>query len=109
MAMWNFTFDVDVDEANDDDDVLGYKETESSQARMTSVHNERRRKLVKPKLPLPPPPPLEIFPLLTTGPAENRIDLVFFGDGCTPICLWASAFCYSQGGRYVGGENQVSE
>lgn len=32
--------------------------------------------------PLPPPPPLKVTPLLISGPSDNRIDLVFFGDGC---------------------------
>ncbi|KAH8114551.1 IgA peptidase M64-domain-containing protein [Phellopilus nigrolimitatus] len=30
---------------------------------------------------LPPSPPLEILPLIATGPSSNRVDLVFFGDG----------------------------
>lgn len=29
------------------------------------------------------PPPLEIKPLIVNGPSSNRIDLIFFGDGCT--------------------------
>ncbi|KAI1427316.1 IgA peptidase M64-domain-containing protein [Xylaria sp. FL1777] len=29
------------------------------------------------------PPPLEIQPLIINGPSENRIDLIFFGDGYT--------------------------
>ncbi|KAI1755979.1 IgA peptidase M64-domain-containing protein [Xylaria castorea] len=29
------------------------------------------------------PPPLEIQPLIVTGPSSNRIDLIFFGDGYT--------------------------
>lgn len=29
-----------------------------------------------------PAPPLEIIPLSTTGHSSNRIDFVFFGDGC---------------------------
>ena len=32
--------------------------------------------------PLPPAPNLEITPLIITGPSSNRIDFVFFGDGC---------------------------
>lgn len=28
-------------------------------------------------------PPLELIPLITSGPAENRVDLAFFADGCT--------------------------
>jgi len=32
--------------------------------------------------PLPPPPTITLTPLLVSGPSENRIDLVFFGDGC---------------------------
>lgn len=30
-----------------------------------------------------PPPPLEIRPLIVNGPSENRVDLIFFGDGYT--------------------------
>ena len=29
------------------------------------------------------PPPLEIRPLIVNGPSDNRVDLIFFGDGCT--------------------------
>lgn len=29
------------------------------------------------------PPPLEIQPLIVTGPSSKRVDLIFFGDGCT--------------------------
>lgn len=33
-----------------------------------------------------PPPPLDIQPLIVNGPSSNRIDLIFFGDGCeSPI------------------------
>jgi hypothetical protein len=28
------------------------------------------------------PPPLEIRPLIVNGPSSNRVDLIFFGDGC---------------------------
>ena len=28
------------------------------------------------------PPPLDIQPLIINGPSENRVDLIFFGDGC---------------------------
>lgn len=31
---------------------------------------------------LPKPPQLEIIPLITTGDSSNRIDMVFFSDGC---------------------------
>ncbi len=30
------------------------------------------------------PPPLEIEPLIISGPSSNRVDLVFFSDGCEP-------------------------
>jgi hypothetical protein len=30
----------------------------------------------------PPPPAMTLTPLLVSGPSENRVDLVFFGDGC---------------------------
>ena len=29
-----------------------------------------------------PPPPLEIRPLIVSGDSANRVDLIFFGDGC---------------------------
>lgn len=28
------------------------------------------------------PPPLEIRPLIVSGDSSNRVDLIFFGDGC---------------------------
>lgn len=28
------------------------------------------------------PPPLEIRPLIVSGDSANRVDLIFFGDGC---------------------------
>ena len=35
-----------------------------------------------PKTPPLRPPPMTLTPLLVSGPSENRVDLVFFGDGC---------------------------
>jgi len=29
-----------------------------------------------------PPPPLDIRPLIVNGPSSNRVDIIFFGDGC---------------------------
>ena len=40
-----------------------------------------------PKPPLPPPPPMTLTPLLVSGPSGNRVDLVFFGDGCQCLDL----------------------
>ena len=34
---------------------------------------------------LPPPPPMQILPLVVSGNSSNRVDLVFFSDGCN-IC-----------------------
>lgn len=31
-------------------------------------------------------PPLHISPLIQSGPSSNRVDLVFFGDGCKSWC-----------------------
>lgn len=31
------------------------------------------------------PPPLEIIPLIISGPSTNRVDLVFFSDGCKSL------------------------
>ncbi|KDR82463.1 hypothetical protein GALMADRAFT_237795 [Galerina marginata CBS 339.88] len=33
---------------------------------------------------LTPPPPLEMIPLIISGPSTNRVDLVFFSDGYIP-------------------------
>ena len=34
------------------------------------------------------PIPLEVEPLITSGDSENRVDLVFFADGCRPPFLY---------------------
>lgn len=34
-------------------------------------------------------PELEIRPLIVNGPSENRVDLIFFGDGCR-FCMLES-------------------
>ena len=34
-------------------------------------------------------PALEIQPLIVNGPTSNRIDLIFFGDGCAYIYIMA--------------------
>lgn len=36
---------------------------------------------------LPKPPVLEIIPLITSGESSNRIDMVFFSDGCEQSAL----------------------
>ena len=41
---------------------------------------------IEPSEPNVPPPPLEMVPLIISGPSTNRIDLVFFSDGCELIC-----------------------
>lgn len=33
------------------------------------------------------PPELDIRPLIVNGPSRNRIDLIFFSDGCTCAVL----------------------
>lgn len=38
-----------------------------------------------------PPPPLEIRPLIVNGPSSNRVDLIFFGDGC--MCAICCSWC----------------
>lgn len=38
-----------------------------------------------------PSPSLQIHPLVVSGPSANRIDLVFFSDGCRPP-TFADAF-----------------
>ncbi len=40
----------------------------------------------KKKLPKVDPPPLEVTPLFISGSSDNRVDLVFFGDGCALYC-----------------------
>lgn len=44
--------------------------------------------LVKQQQPLestPVAPPIELFPLITSGPSWNRVDVTFFADGCKPV------------------------
>ena len=41
-----------------------------------------------PQTPLISPPPMTLTPLLVSGPSENRVDLVFFGDGCKCLFLF---------------------
>ncbi|KAF5380731.1 hypothetical protein D9757_007158 [Collybiopsis confluens] len=41
---------------------------------------------------LPNPPPLEIHPLIVSGPSKNRVDLVFFSDGCPNCSLYSFLF-----------------
>ena len=41
---------------------------------------------IEPPEPNVPPPPLEMVPLIISGPSTNRIDLVFFSDGCELTC-----------------------
>ena len=71
------------------------------------------------------PPPLEIRPLIVNGPSENRVDLIFFGDGCTCDDIYKPGLFLARGrrglcvpvplltrllgrlGRYGGGEGQV--
>ena len=36
----------------------------------------------RPDKPVTQPPPLETIPLIISGPTTNRVDLVFFSDGC---------------------------
>ena len=31
---------------------------------------------------IPSPPPLEVIPLIVSGPSTNRVNLMFFSDGC---------------------------
>ena len=31
---------------------------------------------------MPIPPPLEVIPLIVSGPSTNRVNLMFFSDGC---------------------------
>lgn len=38
-------------------------------------------------------PPLEIHPLIQSGPSDNRVDLVFFADGCKIWSLFLSYCC----------------
>ena len=36
---------------------------------------------------LPSPPPLEVVPLIASGPPTNRVNLIFFSDGCEFVHL----------------------
>ena len=55
------------------------------------------------------PLPLEIEPLITSGDSDNRVDLVFFADGCKCSSLQSlgSRLRRMRSYRYFGGEGQV--
>jgi len=46
----------------------------------------QHRLALEPPEPNVPPPPLEMVPLIISGPSTNRVDLVFFSDGCELTC-----------------------
>lgn len=48
-----------------------------------SVPQFRMKNSMEHMKPLPPAPPLKITPLHSSGPSSNRVDLVFFSDGCS--------------------------
>ena len=62
-----------------------FEDAEQQSSHALALENEARNQFLlanAPKLPLPPPPSMTLTPLLVSGPSENRVDLVFFGDGC---------------------------
>ena len=62
-----------------------FEDEEKQSSGTLPLENEVRDQFLlanAPKPPLPPPPPMTLSPLLVSGPSENRVDLVFFGDGC---------------------------
>ena len=59
------------------------------------------------------PPPLEISPLFVSGPIQNRVDLVFFSDGCTfpsklDFCTLTTNRPFVREGEVLGGRPCVS-
>ncbi|KAF7365538.1 hypothetical protein MVEN_00427000 [Mycena venus] len=48
---------------------------------MKRKHDFRGQILPKDEFDGVPPPPLEILPLIVSGPSSNRVDLIFFADG----------------------------
>lgn len=67
-----------------------FEDAEQHSSSTTALDNEVRDQFMlasAPKPRLPPPPPMTLTPLLVSGPSENRVDLVFFGDGCGYLVL----------------------
>ncbi len=67
-----------------------FEDVEQQSSVTLSLEHEVRDQFLlanAPKPPLPPPPPMTLTPLLVSGPSENRVDLVFFGDGCGCLSL----------------------
>lgn len=62
--------------------------------------------LAEPWHALPPAPELEVVPLIKSGPSANRIDFVFFGDGCKLHQTFLLSI-FSMTARYYGREEQV--
>ena len=60
------------------------EEPDNSQARFSAqlVSGEYNLKCKTAKHPKVPSPPLEVVPLIMSGPSTNRVDFVFFSDGC---------------------------
>lgn len=54
-------------------------EVQGSSAGWTNVNDDQQ--VLETRL-LPPAPHLRIEPLIQSGPSDNRVDLVFFSDGC---------------------------
>ena len=48
----------------------------------------------RPLTALPPPPSMEVRPFLEHGPPENRVDLMFFSDGCMRFSLAFSSLLF---------------
>ena len=40
-----------------------------------------------------PPPELKVSPLVVSGPSSNRVDLVFFSDGCEYLKYTLALYC----------------
>lgn len=64
----------------EDDLLIG--ESDNRQARFSIGPTREHNLKCKTKHPKLPSPPLEVIPLIFSGPSTNRVDLVFFSDGC---------------------------
>jgi hypothetical protein len=74
---------------------VAFEDVEQHSSDTLSLENDIKSQLTldgSSRVPSPPPPPMILTPLLISGPSENRVDLVFFGDGCKCFYLKYTEF-----------------